>query len=204
MQAPGAGMSLLRAKCPTCKANTAVATPNGWFKDHFAHPCNLHLHLQAADSDRTVAEHITGNQDGRGARQCQRLVVECEQVGDADDGAGQRIVQHADHLHRPAAEEAGASDEIADADAVEPAERHADQCNDQRVPDRWQAFAENQPVMLQRQRIDTIAVVALAHMQLAHQPDEHRQAAYLVVALGEGIELGTGVEVGLLHAHRHV
>jgi hypothetical protein len=58
-------------------------------------------------------------------------------------------------------------------------------------------------IVLERQRIDAIAMVALAHMQLAHQPDEHRKPADLLVAPGEGIELGAGVEVGLLHAHRH-
>src|SRR5438552_1175891 len=58
-------------------------------------------------------------------------------------------------------------------------------------------------VMLQRQRIDTIAMIALAHMQLAHQPDEYREPADLPVALGDGIELGAGVEVRFLNAYGH-
>src|SRR6476620_1519229 len=58
-------------------------------------------------------------------------------------------------------------------------------------------------IVLERQRIDPVAVVALADMQLTHQADEHRESADPLVVPGEAIELGADIEVGLLHAHGH-
>src|SRR4051812_18127781 len=58
-------------------------------------------------------------------------------------------------------------------------------------------------IMLEREGIDLVAVIALAHVQLAHQADEHRQATDALVARSQPVELGPGVEVGLLHAHGH-
>ena len=55
-------------------------------------------------------------------------IVEGDQISDADDGAGQGVIDHGDDLHglaRPVA--ASARNKIADQHAVEAAERHAQQ-----------------------------------------------------------------------------
>jgi hypothetical protein len=59
-------------------------------------------------------------------------------------------------------------------------------------------------IVLQGQGIDAVAMQAFADMHLAHQADEHCQAADALVALGQPVELGADIEVGLLDAHRHV
>jgi hypothetical protein len=46
-------------------------------------------------------------------------------------------------------------------------------------------------------------MVALAHVQLAHQADEHREPADPLVAGGQSRELGADVEIRFLDAHRH-
>ena len=58
------------------------------------------------------------------AGQLERRVVEGDQVGDADDGARQRVVDHRHELHRAAPDELLARDEVAQEHAVEAAERH--------------------------------------------------------------------------------
>src|SRR5579883_235740 len=58
-------------------------------------------------------------------------------------------------------------------------------------------------IVLQGQRIDAVAVIAVAHVQLAHQADEYREAADPAVVPGETVELGADIEVGLLYPHGH-
>ena len=57
--------------------------------------------------------------------------------------------------------------------------------------------------MFERERVYGLAVQALAHMHLAHEADEHRQPADPLVAPGQAVELGAGVEIGFLDAHGH-
>ena len=59
-------------------------------------------------------------------------------------------------------------------------------------------------VVLERQSIDAVAMQALAHVHLAHQAHEHRQATNPLVAAGQLVELGADVEIGLLDPHGHV
>ena len=54
-----------------------------------------------------------------------------------------------------------------------------------------------------RHGFDPVAVIAVAGMHLAHQTDEHRQSADVLVAGRQPLELGADIEVGLLDAHRH-
>ena len=61
------------------------------------------------------------------AGQRERRIVEGDEVRDADDRAGQRVVDHRHELHRAPADEFLARDEVAEQHAVEAAERHADQ-----------------------------------------------------------------------------
>jgi hypothetical protein len=58
-------------------------------------------------------------------------------------------------------------------------------------------------VVLQRQRIDAVAMQPFAHVHLAHQPDEHGEPADALVAAGQPVELGADVEVAFLDAHGH-
>ena len=58
-------------------------------------------------------------------------------------------------------------------------------------------------IVLQRQRVDAVAVVALAHMHLAYETHEHGQTADPLVAVGEAGQLGADIEVGFLDAHGH-
>ena len=74
-------------------------------------------------------------------------LVEGDQIGDADDGAGQGVVQHGDDFHRLPADELGAGDQISDDDAIESADRHADQGDDQRVLDGRQTLGEDHAVV---------------------------------------------------------
>ena len=46
-----------------------------------------------------------------------------------------------------------AADKVSDGDAVKAPQRHADQRDDQRILDGRQPFAENDPVMIERQRV---------------------------------------------------
>ena len=57
--------------------------------------------------------------------------------------------------------------------------------------------------MFERQRIDLVAMIAFAHVHLAHQPDEDGKAADPLVAVGEAGQLGADVEIGFLDAHAH-
>ena len=57
--------------------------------------------------------------------------------------------------------------------------------------------------MLEGQRIDALAVQAFAHMHLAHQAHEYGEPADALVALGQAVELGAGIEIGFLDAHGH-
>ena len=77
-----------------------------------------------ADAGRTVAEDVAGDDDERRAGELERRIVEGDQVGDADDRAGQRVVDHRHELHRAPADERLARDEVAQQHAVEAAERH--------------------------------------------------------------------------------
>jgi len=58
-------------------------------------------------------------------------------------------------------------------------------------------------IVLEGERVDSVAMVALAHVHLAHQPDEYRQPADPLVAGAQAIELGADVEIRLLDAHGH-
>ena len=58
-------------------------------------------------------------------------------------------------------------------------------------------------IVLERQRIDLVAMIALAHMHLSHQPDEHRQSADPLVSGAQPVELGADIEICLLDTHRH-
>ena len=74
-----------------------------------------------ADAGRAVAEDVAGDDDERGAGQHERRIVERDQVGDADDGTGQRVVDHRHELQRAPADELLARDEVAHEDAVQAA-----------------------------------------------------------------------------------
>src|SRR5262245_13680959 len=83
-----------------------------------------------ADAGRAVAEHVAGNDDQRRAGQHDGRIVECDQIGDADDGAWQREIDHRHDLHGRTAARGAARHKIADQHPMEAAEGHADKGND--------------------------------------------------------------------------
>ncbi len=83
----------------------------------------------------------------------QRRVVEGDQVGDADDGARQGVVDHRDHLHGSPAGKAPPGHEVAHEDSEEPAERHAHSRDDERVADGLHPLREDHVVVAPRQGV---------------------------------------------------
>ena len=69
--------------------------------------------------------------------------------------------------------------------------------------DVLQRFLGHAGIVFQRQGIDAVTVIALAHVHLAHEADEHRQSADALVAIRQLLELGADVEVHLLDPHCH-
>ena len=69
--------------------------------------------------------------------------------------------------------------------------------------DVFQRLLGHAGIVFQGERIDALAVQALAHVHLAHQADEHRQPTDPPVALGQAVELGADIEISFLDAHGH-
>ena len=106
-----------------------------------------------ADARRRVAEDVGRNEDVDRAGEHQRLVVEGDDVGDADHGAGQRVVQKRGRLQRLAPAHFEARCHIAHHDGKQAPERRADAGDQQRVLDRLHAVREDVLVVGKRHRV---------------------------------------------------
>ena len=103
-----------------------------------------------ADARRGITEEISRHQDVDGAREHDRLVVESNDVRNADHRTGQRVIEERHRLQNSAAAHFKPRRGVAHQYSEQTAQRRADAGNQQRIFNRLAAVREDVAVIFER------------------------------------------------------